>query len=75
LFETFSPDLIFLQAGIDVLAEDRYGRMNLTKEGVAARDSSVYELCFENAVPLVYTMGGGYQKDIEKIVEAHVGSP
>jgi acetoin utilization deacetylase AcuC-like enzyme len=74
LFETFAPDLVFLQAGVDVLMEDRYGRMNLTKEGVAQRDGMVYKLCFENAVPLVYTMGGGYQKDIEKIVEAHVGS-
>lgn len=74
LFESFAPDLVFLQAGVDVLAEDRFGRMNLTKEGVAERDGMVYKLCFDNAIPLVYTMGGGYQKEIEKIVEAHVGS-
>jgi acetoin utilization deacetylase AcuC-like enzyme len=74
LFESFEPDLVFLQAGVDVLAEDRFGRMNLTKEGVAERDSRVYKLCFDNAIPLVYTMGGGYQKEIEKIVEAHTGS-
>ena len=74
LFESFEPNLVFLQAGVDVLAEDRYGRMNLSKEGVAERDSRVYKLCFENSIPLVYTMGGGYQKEIEKIVAAHVGS-
>jgi acetoin utilization deacetylase AcuC-like enzyme len=74
LFESFEPDLVFLQAGVDVLAEDRYGRMNLSKEGVVERDSRVYKLCFENSVPLVYTMGGGYQKELEKIVAAHVGS-
>jgi acetoin utilization deacetylase AcuC-like enzyme len=74
LFESFEPDLVFLQGGVDVLAEDRFGRMNLTKEGVVERDGMVYKLCFENSIPLVYTMGGGYQKEIEKIVEAHVGS-
>jgi acetoin utilization deacetylase AcuC-like enzyme len=74
LFESFAPDLVFLQAGVDVLAEDRYGRMKLTKEGVSARDSLVYKLCFENNIPLVYTMGGGYQQEIENIVEAHAGS-
>jgi acetoin utilization deacetylase AcuC-like enzyme len=74
VFESFEPDLVFLQAGVDVLAEDRFGRMNLSKEGVAERDGMVYQLCFDNSIPLVYTMGGGYQKEIEKIVEAHVGS-
>ncbi len=74
IFETFAPDLVFLQAGVDVLARDRFGRMKLSKEGVAAIDSMVYRLCFENDIPLVYTMGGGYQQEIETIVEAHVGS-
>jgi acetoin utilization deacetylase AcuC-like enzyme len=74
LFETLEPDLVFLQAGVDVLAEDRFGRMSLSKEGVAERDGMVYKLCFENAIPLVYTMGGGYQKELGKIVEAHLGS-
>jgi acetoin utilization deacetylase AcuC-like enzyme len=74
LFGSFKPDLVFLQAGVDVLAGDRFGRMNLSKEGVVERDGIVYKLCFENAIPLVYTMGGGYQKELERIVEAHVGS-
>ncbi len=74
LFETFAPDLVFLQAGVDVLAGDRFGRMKLSQDGVAARDSVVYKLCFDNNIPLVYTMGGGYQQDIVNIVEAHAGS-
>jgi acetoin utilization deacetylase AcuC-like enzyme len=74
LCESFEPDLVFLQAGVDVLAQDRFGRMNLSKEGVAARDSLVYKFCFENGVPLVYTMGGGYQHETRNIVEAHVES-
>jgi acetoin utilization deacetylase AcuC-like enzyme len=74
LFETFKPDLVFLQAGIDVLAHDRYGRMSLTQDGVVARDSFIYELCKDKLVPLVYTMGGGYQANIEVLVSAHAAS-
>ena len=74
IFETFKPDLVFLQAGVDVLANDRYGRMQLSQAGVVARDSLVYEFCKNQSIPLVYTMGGGYQKDIEVIVAAHVAS-
>ncbi len=74
IFESFVPDLVFLQAGVDVLAGDRFGRMNLSREGVVARDSFVYKLCFDNSIPLVYTMGGGYQQEIGRIVEAHAGS-
>jgi acetoin utilization deacetylase AcuC-like enzyme len=74
IFDSFEPDLVFLQAGVDVLAEDRYGRMKLTKEGVAERDSLLYKLCFDNSIPLVYTMGGGYQQEIGNIVAAHANS-
>jgi acetoin utilization deacetylase AcuC-like enzyme len=74
LFEKVKPDLVFLQAGIDVLANDRYGRMNLTQEGVVARDSFVYEMCQSKSIPLVYTIGGGYQADIEVLVSAHAAS-
>jgi acetoin utilization deacetylase AcuC-like enzyme len=74
LMESFKPDLLLLQAGVDVLAHDRYGRMNLSQAGVVARDNMIYQLCASRSIPLVYTMGGGYQKDIETIVNAHNAS-
>ncbi len=74
VFETFKPDLVFLQAGVDVLANDRYGRMQLSQTGVVAQDSLVYKLCKEKLIPMVYTMGGGYQKDIDTIIKAHASS-
>jgi acetoin utilization deacetylase AcuC-like enzyme len=74
LFEDFKPDLVFLQAGTDVLANDRFGRMNLSPAGVVARDSLVYTLCQTQAIPMVYTMGGGYQTDVAVTVAAHAAS-
>ena len=71
LLEHNQPQLVLYQAGVDVLAGDRFGRMALSLEGVLARDRLVYELCYERGIPLVYTMGGGYQQDIRVTIEAH----
>lgn len=70
----FRPDVLLFQAGVDVLKGDRFGRLELTANGVVKRDSLVYERCFSADIPLVYNMGGGYQKDIGVTVEAHAES-
>jgi hypothetical protein len=53
-------DLIFYQAGVDILECDRLGRMNLTAAGVAKRNEMVFTFATKLNVPLVITMGGGY---------------
>lgn len=65
-------DMVFYQAGVDVLAGDRFGRMALSPKGVLARDQQVLEHCA--GIPLVYMMGGGYHKDINVTVDTHVQS-
>jgi acetoin utilization deacetylase AcuC-like enzyme len=67
------PDVIFYQSGVDALRGDRLGRMALTHEGLARRDARVIDLARRLAVPLVVTLGGGYGRDIEASVRAHVG--
>jgi acetoin utilization deacetylase AcuC-like enzyme len=66
-------DLIFFQAGVDVLEQDRLGRMSLTSEGVKRRNQLVFDFAREQDVPLVITMGGGYpaRDDWTPILEAH----
>jgi acetoin utilization deacetylase AcuC-like enzyme len=67
-------DLIFFQAGVDVLDDDRLGRMALSPEGVAKRNELVYEFASDLGVPLVICMGGGYPKRDdawESILGAH----
>lgn len=66
-----NPDIIFFQAGVDVLAEDKLGKLGLTKQGVKARDTIVIEQCYKNGIPLVITMGGGYTEKLKDLVDAH----
>jgi acetoin utilization deacetylase AcuC-like enzyme len=70
----FKPDFIFYQAGVDVLAEDKLGRLALTMEGCKARDKIVLALCKQNNIPVAVTMGGGYSPNINTIVNAHANT-
>jgi acetoin utilization deacetylase AcuC-like enzyme len=71
ILERFSPELIFYQAGVDVLAGDRFGKLALTMAGVGERDRIVREFARRSGLPLVITLGGGYARDLHRIVEAH----
>jgi acetoin utilization deacetylase AcuC-like enzyme len=73
-FEIARPELVLVQAGVDVLAEDKLGRLSLTLDGVAARDEQVLATCKTKGVPVALTLGGGYAQPIEKSVAAHVGT-
>jgi acetoin utilization deacetylase AcuC-like enzyme len=68
----FDPDLALYVGGTDVLAGDRFGRAALSLAGVEARDRLVYGLLRAAGVPVVYTMGGGYHRDLGVTVEGHV---
>jgi acetoin utilization deacetylase AcuC-like enzyme len=71
LLERITPDLILYQAGVDVLAGDRLGKLALTMDGVGERDALVCAFARRAGLPLVVTLGGGYARDIDRIVEAH----
>jgi acetoin utilization deacetylase AcuC-like enzyme len=66
-------DLIFFQAGVDVLEDDRLGRMSLSQKGVQRRNELVFQFARSLNVPLVICMGGGYPRteDWTPIIEAH----
>ena len=64
LFENIKPQLIFFQAGVDILENDRLGKLALTRDDVRKRNSLIYEASIKHDIPLVVTMGGGYPKDI-----------
>ncbi len=74
LLETVEPDFIFYQAGVDILASDQLGRLDLSREGCKARDEMVLKACKKNSIPLAVSMGGGYSRQIEDIVEAHANT-
>lgn len=70
-----SFDLVFYQAGVDVLEHDRLGRMNLSAKGVMQRNKTVFDFCNKKNLPLVITMGGGYPRndDWTPVLQAHAG--
>ncbi len=69
-----NPDIVFLNAGADVLAGDRFGRLALTPRGVGQRDDLIYEFCQTKDSPLVWIMGGGYQPELSVLIDAHFES-
>jgi len=71
LLAEHAPTAVLYQAGVDVLAGDRFGRMALSIDGVEARDRLVADACAQRGIPLAYALGGGYHRDVEVTVEAH----
>ncbi len=71
LIDKQKPDFIFYLAGVDVLASDKLGKMNLSKAACKARDQFVFQQCIKHKIPVQVSMGGGYSPDIKDIVEAH----
>jgi acetoin utilization deacetylase AcuC-like enzyme len=69
--DAHAPDLVFYQAGVDGLAEDRLGRLALTHAGLAERDRRVFAWCEARGVPVVVTLGGGYARPLEPTVRAY----
>jgi acetoin utilization deacetylase AcuC-like enzyme len=74
LIDQTEPDLIFFQAGVDVLASDKLGRLALSISGCKERDKIVFSNAFRNKIPIVFTMGGGYSEKINTIIEAHANT-
>ena len=64
-------DLAFYIAGADPFLGDRYGRMKMSKEGLARRDAFVFEQCYQRRLSLAIVMGGGYAAHVEDIVDIH----
>ena len=67
----FAPGVVFYQSGVDALASDKLGKLNVSPEGMAARDRAVFEWVRALGVPVVVTMGGGYSDPIQLTVAAH----
>lgn len=65
------PDFIFYQAGVDVLATDKLGKLALTPAGCRQRDELVLGLCRRQGLPVAVSMGGGYSEKLADIVDAH----
>lgn len=68
------PDLAFYLAGADPLVGDRFGRLAVTKAGLAERDRFVLSECRRRGIPVSIAMAGGYAKVVEDTVDVHVAT-
>jgi len=64
-------DFIFYIAGVDIHFNDRLGKLKVSDEGIRSRDEIVIENFFSKNIPLCGVLGGGYNKDFNKLVELH----
>ncbi|MGD2036841.1 MAG: histone deacetylase [Desulfobacterales bacterium] len=66
-----NAEFVIYLAGADPYAEDRFGRLALSKEGLAKRDRLVFQYCRDAGLPVALTMAGGYAPDIKDTVDIH----
>jgi acetoin utilization deacetylase AcuC-like enzyme len=71
VMDEFNPDFIFYLSGVDVLENDKLGRLSLTINGCKERDRYILDMCKKNSIPVQISMGGGYSVVLKNIIEAH----
>ncbi|MEM6855376.1 MAG: histone deacetylase, partial [Planctomycetota bacterium] len=71
VLERVEPDLVLYDAGVDVHADDKLGKLCLTDEGVYARDRYVLESCRAHGIPTACVIGGGYHVDHHILARRH----
>jgi acetoin utilization deacetylase AcuC-like enzyme len=71
VLEAAQPDLVFYLAGVDPVEGDRYGRLDLSREGLHLRDRLVLERVRDEGVPLVLLMSGGYAPTPRATADLH----
>lgn len=60
-FDKFQPDVVFYNAGTDVLQGDPLGGgVELTPLGITHRDEMVFRASLENNIPITMVLSGGY---------------
>lgn len=65
------PDIILYNAGADIATDDELGHFQVSLEGVYQRDHFVLNQAKEAKIPVFSAMGGGYQRNVSRLVEVH----
>ena len=70
-FAQSQPQIVMYVAGADPYREDQLGGLNLSVEGLKARDRLVFDLAKAHRVPVTVTLAGGYAANLEDTVTIH----
>jgi acetoin utilization deacetylase AcuC-like enzyme len=71
IIKTEKPDFAFYLSGVDILATDKFGKLNISMQGCKQRDEFVFATLKNANIPVAVAMGGGYSPKVSTIVEAH----
>ena len=72
LLALHQPDLVLYDAGVDIHQDDDLGLLDITTQGILARDQYVINRCRDLNIPLVAVIGGGYQRDLTALTAVHL---
>jgi acetoin utilization deacetylase AcuC-like enzyme len=64
-------DFVFYVAGVDIHQEDRLGKLKISDDGINKRDKIVIENFYSKNIPLCGVLGGGYNKNFDKLIKLH----
>lgn len=74
ILQSFQPEFILYQCGVDIIETDKLGRLGVSLDGCKKRDTLIFETVRQLNVPVVCSMGGGYSPEIKHIIEAHANT-
>lgn len=73
-FREFAPQIVFYVGGADPYREDQLGGLALTMEGLARRDTLVFDYARRHKTPVAITLAGGYARRVADTVRIHVNT-
>mmetsp|Transcript_8079 Transcript_8079/g.9169 ORF Transcript_8079/g.9169 Transcript_8079/m.9169 type:complete len:93 (+) Transcript_8079:332-610(+) len=62
LMVEFQPEFVIYNAGTDIMKGDPLSGLNITENGVIARDELVFQSALDLNIPICMVLSGGYQK-------------
>lgn len=74
ILDSFQPDMLLYQAGVDPHADDRLGRLSLSDQGLDRRDRMVIRQARDRGIPVASALGGGYGHDHRAVALRHARS-
>ena len=69
--DTFRPDLVIYDAGVDPHKDDELGRLDLTDDGLYRRDKYVIDHLAIQGIPVATVIGGGYSRSLNILGRRH----
>ena len=72
LLRLHQPALVIYDAGVDIHQHDELGLLSISTETLYQRDLLVLQRCYDAGIPVAAVIGGGYQRNIDTLVQLHL---